>query len=123
AGGGFGAGLGGAVFIRSGTVNLAQVQINDNSALALSSASGLGGGLFVLHTLSNSNGNNQGMPDSLPVVTACEVALSNNQASNDEGSIHNNDDIFDLAQIINEQSGALISSECDDIIFENGFEN
>ncbi|MFK8012772.1 MAG: hypothetical protein AB8B80_12065, partial [Marinicellaceae bacterium] len=72
------AGFGGAVFIRSGSIDFSKVNINNNSAITNGAGKGLGGGIFVLHSTTNSNGNNQGMPTQLATVTACELSFSNN---------------------------------------------
>ena len=117
------AGMGGAVFVRSGQLNLTRVNFFNNQALGFDSAKGLGGALFVIHTLNNSNGNNQGMPSVLPTITACEVTLMNNFASDDTDSENNNDDVFDMAARINQNTSEPIGSMCDDdLIFFNGFD-
>ena len=119
-----GAGFGGGLFIRTGTLGLSNVSFSGNSASAGGNASGLGAGMFVLHTLNNTNGVNQGMPAILPTVSACEVTFSNNVSSTDPNSPNNNDNVFDLANIINSDSGLPMSTECsDDLIFANGFDN
>jgi hypothetical protein len=74
---GGGAGFGGAIFVRSGTVNIENSLFGGNSATGGSSsldAGGFakGGAIFALHDLdANENGNNQGMPSALPDVTGC----------------------------------------------------
>ncbi|MFK8012841.1 MAG: choice-of-anchor D domain-containing protein, partial [Marinicellaceae bacterium] len=73
---------------------------------------GLGGGIFVLHSTTNSNGNNQGMPTQLATVTACELSFSNNTAADDPNSIQNNDDVFDLSSLMNASNGMPLSTQC-----------
>ena len=118
---GDGAGLGGAIFVRSGSLDMKNIEFNNNEATG-DASQGLGGALFVIHTLSNTNGNNSGMPASLPIVTGCEVTFVNNLATSDTGSSNNNDDVFDLADRINQDSGILLTSTCEDLIFSDGFE-
>lgn len=97
-----GAGMGGAIFVRSGHLSLENVSFDSNLAyggsnhpsiaeiifepldpflpLATSTTKqmttdvpGYGGALFVLHTKDSPNANNQGMPESLPTVSMCGV--------------------------------------------------
>ncbi|WP_395372979.1 hypothetical protein [Marinicella sp. W31] len=117
-----GAGLGGAIFVRSGSLSLSNVTLTGNTAVAVSEASGLGGAIFVMHTLENTNGNNQGMPTTLPTVTGCGVTFVNNNSSSDIGTQNDNDDIFDVGNRINLKTGLPLTSPCSDIIFLNGFE-
>ena len=124
----FGAGMGGAVFVRSGVVSFNNVRFTGNQAAGgfnqFSSAQGLGGALFILHTLSNSNGNNRGMPSTLPYVDACGLQFFTNSATSDSGTANNNDDVFDLANIIISSTGGAITDPCPvtDLIFVNGFD-
>lgn len=68
--GGDGAGLGGALFVRSGSLSLTNTTFARNSAeKGGGNAQGLGGAIFVLDRTDNGNGNNQGMPSSLPNVS------------------------------------------------------
>ncbi|WP_395374843.1 hypothetical protein [Marinicella sp. W31] len=104
-----GAGMGGAIFIRTGNLDLSGVNFINNEARGITSSSptiddakGLGGALFVLHTLSNLPSSNQGMPDSLPNVTACSITFSTNSASHDTQTSNNNNNYFDLANRINQ---------------------
>ena len=110
------AGLGGGIFVRSGNVALTDVVFDGNqaqqSSFGQTSSEGLGGGIFVLHTLSNPNGNNQGMPASLPTVTGCGVVFTNNSADTDTGASNNNDDVFDLSNLITPDNGLSITDPC-----------
>jgi predicted nucleic acid-binding Zn ribbon protein len=88
--GGGGAGLGGAIFIRSGSLNLTNTTLTNNSAIGgtggtgAGNGQGLGGALFVMKTTLNTNGNNQGMPTTLPTVTSLNTTIyANNTAAND----------------------------------------
>ena len=101
--GGGGAGMGGAIFVRSGSLTLGTVAFNNNQATGGTGGNdsstdddgkGLGGAIFVLHTTENTNGNNQGMPTSLPTVTASNITFSGNSAADDTGEEQNNDDVF-----------------------------
>ncbi|MFN5515704.1 MAG: ELWxxDGT repeat protein [Cyanobacteriota bacterium] len=70
----------------------------NNSAAGGSSfdeSKGLGGGLFIMQSLTNSNGNNQGMPTVLPTVTANDLVIfSGNSAADDSGTVTDNDDVW-----------------------------
>ncbi len=105
------AGMGGAVFIRSGEVTISNSEFNDNQAQANGDAKGLGGGLFVVHTTTNGSASQQGMPSTLANVTVCDVSFINNMASSAGNHANNNDDWFDEGRRI---------TECP--IFKNGFE-
>ncbi len=98
------AGMGGAIFIRSGSVDFLNSEIHNSSATKNNStpnqAEAFGGGIFVLHTLQNTNGNNQGMPASLPAVKICDLWFDGNQAETAPQSSNNNNDYFDLADLI-----------------------
>lgn len=92
--GGGGAGLGGGVFIRTGSLNLADVEFSNNLAeggygggadfelgIESESGQGLGGALFALHITENTNGNNSGMPDELPIVNITSATFTDNSAT------------------------------------------
>ncbi|MCF6287804.1 MAG: hypothetical protein L3J53_01025, partial [Proteobacteria bacterium] len=121
------AGMGGAIFVRTGTVNIINSQFSGNTATRRSgtgNAKGLGGVMFILHSTTNPNGINQGMPSTLATVNTCGLTFSNNTALSNDANGNNTDNIFDLANIINASSGSLSTDACiDDIIFSNGFEN
>ncbi|MBN1878047.1 MAG: tandem-95 repeat protein [Anaerolineae bacterium] len=94
---GGGAGLGGGLFIRTGVLTMTNIAFNDNTATGgTANGLGLGGGMFVLHTTTNANGNDQGMPATLPSISAdsCEVTFSGNTAQDDAGTATDNDDVF-----------------------------
>ena len=90
-GGGGGGGFGGAIFVRSGTLNLTNTSFSNNTATGGTGASngasngqGLGGAIFALSSLTNTNGNNQGFPSTLPIVTFFgSPTFSSNNAAND----------------------------------------
>ncbi len=94
------AGMGGAVFIRTGTINITNSHFENNQAMGSGSAQGLGGALFVVHSTTQSNGNNQGMPAQLATVTGCGNTFNMNSASSDPNTPDNNDDIFDLGGVV-----------------------
>jgi hypothetical protein len=110
------AGFGGAIFVRSGHLTIENSVLQDNqaqkSSLGLSESEGLGAALFVMHTTLNSNGNNQGMPSSLPNVTGCGVIFINNTADTDPSQPNNNDDVFDLGDRIQPDDGISLTSPC-----------
>lgn len=93
---GSGAGLGGAIFIRTGSLTIQSSSFESNSAAGGEGGGGqgLGGAIFALHTLSNANGNNQGMPLALPTVEGCDVTFSFNDAVNEGVSDTDNSDTF-----------------------------
>ena len=112
------AGLGGAVFIRSGGLYIERSSFSNNQANGFR---GLGGALFVLHRTTNTNGNNQGMPLILANVNGCQVTFSNNSVNSASINEVDDDDIYDSAGLIG--AGAGFDPVCaDDIIFQDGFE-
>ncbi|MBL1178951.1 beta strand repeat-containing protein, partial [Pantanalinema sp. GBBB05] len=105
--GGGGAGLGGAIFIRSGSLTLNTITFTGNSATGgagrIYSGQGKGGAIFVLDSLTNANGNNQGMPTTLPTVLASGVTFAGNNATDNVssttptggiGSNQDNEDVY-----------------------------
>ncbi|MHC5818071.1 MAG: DUF4347 domain-containing protein, partial [Nostoc sp.] len=105
--GGGGAGLGGAVFIRTGSLTLDNATFIDNTAQSGTGENpgqGKGGAIFILNQLTNSNGNNQGMPASLPKVISLTATFSTNSAldatdnngtsTNGIGENQDNNDVF-----------------------------
>jgi hypothetical protein len=123
-GGGGGAGLGGAIFIRSGNLNLQNTAFLANTATRGTSTTGnpsfgKGGAVFALHILSETNGNNQGMPTALPRVTGCGNYFpppgTLNTASDAGTSSRDNADTFGV-----DKSGLELIS-CLDRIFADGF--
>jgi hypothetical protein len=122
AGGGGGGGLGGAIFIRSGDLDLQNTAFDQGSATGGVShnavgANGLGKGaaIFALNVLVQNNGNNQGMPVQLPVVTGCSNSFTNNAAS-DSGSVNeDNGDVFGVDRL-------GLSLQCGDRLFADGFD-
>jgi hypothetical protein len=93
---GAGAGFGGAIFIRSGSLTLTNTTLTNNSATGgtnttgvtfdglSTNGQGLGGAIFVMNNTTNTNGNNQGMPTTLPIVTSQNTTIyGNNTAAND----------------------------------------
>ena len=94
--GGGGAGLGGAIFIRSGSLTLNNATFTNNSTTGgtgFQNGQGKGGAIFIMQSTTNSNGNNQGMPATIPVVNAT-ATFSGNAAADDAGSATDNDDVF-----------------------------
>ncbi|MEG4397313.1 DUF4347 domain-containing protein, partial [Microcoleus sp. BROC3] len=86
-GGGGGAGFGGAVFIRQGTLTLNNAIFTSNSATGGTgpignSGQGKGGAIFAMTSSTNTNGNNQGMPTTLPTVTSWGATFTGSTAAN-----------------------------------------
>ncbi|MEG4225653.1 MULTISPECIES: DUF4347 domain-containing protein, partial [unclassified Microcoleus] len=89
--GGSGAGLGGAIFIRQGALTLNNTAFTNNTATGGTGASpgqGKGGAIFAMQSLTNANGNNQGMPTALPIVTSFGLGatFTSNTAANQAGT-------------------------------------
>jgi len=118
-GGGAGAGFGGAIFLRSGVLDVSASSFVSNGAqrgitLDGVAGTGKGGALFALSSLTNSNGNNAGMPASLPFVFGCGNTFDSSAAS-DAGNVDDdNADVFGTDRV-------ALTSLCDQI-FVDGFE-
>ncbi len=104
---GGGAGMGGAIFIRSGSLSLNTVAFNSNSTTGgtgYQNGKGYGGAIFAMKSTTNTNGNNQGMPTTLSTVSLSRVTFSGNNAGDANGTItpgtigsnidYNNDDLY-----------------------------
>jgi hypothetical protein len=117
-GGGGGAAFGGAIFIRSGQLDLVNDSFENNSSAVnfLSGTPGLakGGAVFALNILHNANGNDQGMPTKLPKVTGCANAFSGNAATNAASTDSDNTSTFGTGR-------AALTASCD-TVFANGFD-
>lgn len=112
AGSGGGAGMGGAIFVREGSLTLNQVTFEDNSTtggLGANSGQGLGGAIFALDFTSTTYAqagfeNGSGLPDELPNVFLNRVVFEGNNASSANGFLaeglvtsgtpYNNNDIY-----------------------------
>ncbi|MHC0061779.1 beta strand repeat-containing protein [Nostoc sp. UIC 10890] len=96
--GGGGAGLGGGIFVRSGSLSLSNTSFTNNTATGgtgANSGQGLGGAIFIMQSTTNTNGNNQGMPTVLPTVDSLgNPTFSSNSAANDAGTPTNNNDVY-----------------------------
>ncbi|MFN6500753.1 MAG: calcium-binding protein [Nostoc sp. DedQUE01] len=102
--GGGGGGLGGGIFVRSGSLTLNNTSFTNNTArggTGFQSGQGLGGGIFIMQSLTNPNGNNQGMPTVLPTVNSVgsQPTFSGNTAANDAGTPTNNDNVYGTINI------------------------
>jgi len=89
-GGGGGAGLGGAVFIRQGSLTLNNVIFTNNSATGGTGPSanhgqGKGGAIFAMTSSTNTNNINQGMPTTPPTVISLGATFTTNTATNQAG--------------------------------------
>jgi len=120
AGGGGGGGLGGAVFIRSGHLDVQNSTFSSNAATGggananANPGQGKGGAIFAVHILAEANGNDQGMPAALPTVSGCANTFNGNSAV-DAGTTHlDNADTFGADQV-----GLALA--CNDRIFADGF--
>ncbi|MBD2636851.1 hypothetical protein H6G52_15900 [Limnothrix sp. FACHB-881] len=106
--GGGGAGMGGAVFIRTGSLTISNSTFTSNTATGgtgVNPGQGLGGAIFAMKSTTNSNGNNQGMPGSKPAVTLNNVTFTGSSAANNSvagaaplsitsGTNQDNEDLF-----------------------------
>lgn len=122
---GGGAGFGGAVFVRGGSLNVVDSRLTENAAYAgaagdTDSAPGTarGGAIFVLDSLTGSNGNSQGYPSKLPQVHGCNNVLSNNFAADALSTDTDNVDTYGVSET------ELTGSACPqlDEIFFDGYE-
>jgi hypothetical protein len=115
--GGAGAGFGGAIAIRSGTLQLYNTSFVDNVAAGGASipSAGLakGGALFALDTLVPANANARGYPIALPTVTGCAVSFDTNGAANAAQSDTDNADTYGTSR-------AALMLPCE--VFSDGFE-
>ena len=95
---GGGAGLGGAIFIRQGSLSLNNATFTSNTSTGgtgNNNGQGKGGAIFAMQSLTNTNGNNQGMPTALPTVSVVGyLRTSNNAAANDASTNADNDDLY-----------------------------
>ena len=119
-GGGGGAGFGGAIFVRSGHLDVTNTGFDSNAAVRGvgpgGSGQAKGGAIFALNALANTNGNNQGMPFALPRITGCSVTFAVNNIAADAGtSNRDNVDVFGA-----DRTGLVL--ECGDRLFIDGFE-
>jgi hypothetical protein len=106
--GGGGAGLGGAIFIRQGSLTLNNATFTSNTTTGgtgNAAGQGLGGAIFAMQSTTNTNGNNQGMPTTLPTVTTFGATFSGNTAADQasapgattlSGGVGNNQDNNDV---------------------------
>jgi hypothetical protein len=118
--GGGGAGLGGAVFVRAGSVLLHNANFSSNSASggvsdSSSPSAGKAGAVFAIATLQNENGNVAGMPLSRPTVTGCANAFDENFASEAGTSPADNADVFGVDRLD-------LALPCGERIFHDGLE-
>ena len=74
-----------------------------------------GGAVFALHILQNANGNDQGMPEELPVVAGCGNTFSSNAATSAGSGDLDNPSTFGTSL------DALVQT-CD-MVFSNDFES
>ena len=120
-GGGGGAGFGGAIFIRSGQLAVGNSTFTGNSTARGSSGFGggsgmaKGGAIFALSDLANANGNDEGMPSTLPVVTGCANAFVDNLAPDAGSGNRDNADVFGA-----DRTGLAL--DCGERIFADGFD-
>jgi hypothetical protein len=116
-GGGGGAGFGAAIFIRSGHLEITNTQVAANSVQHGNGPGGSGlakgAGIFAVNMLTSPNGNNQGMPATLPQVTGCAVTFSFNNAADAGTSNRDNADVFGADRL-----GLTLA--CGDRIFADG---
>jgi hypothetical protein len=113
-GSGGGAGMGGAIFVRAGSLSLNNTHFTENRVAGgrvhqwledyedkPQAGQALGAAIFVLHTLNNPNGNNQGMPDALPTVIVSNSSAFDNYGGNDVfGNIQLASPPFNIAPIL-----------------------
>jgi len=74
-----------------------------------------GGAIFALSDLANANGNDEGMPSTLPVVTGCANAFVDNLAPDAGSGNRDNADVFGA-----DRTGLAL--DCGERIFADGFD-
>ena len=120
-GSGSGAGFGGAIFIRTGTLDLVNTSFTQSTAANGPASGGAGpalakgGAVFALASLTPANGNKQGYPDELPTVTGCNVVFNGSVAASAADTDTDNVDTYGVSR------AGLIDNVCDGI-FANGFD-
>ncbi|MCT7967428.1 DUF4347 domain-containing protein, partial [Laspinema sp. D1] len=100
--GGGGAGLGGAIFVREGSLTLQNTTFNNNTTTGGTGANNgqaLAGAIFVLdaaaQTAQTTQGNTQGMPTTPPTVSVVGyLRTTSNTAANNANTTPNNNDIY-----------------------------
>ncbi|MEG3872473.1 choice-of-anchor D domain-containing protein, partial [Microcoleus sp. Z1_B5] len=100
--GGGGAGLGGAIFVREGSLTLQNTTFNNNTTTGGTGANNgqaLAGAIFVLdaaaQTAQTTQGNTQGMPTTPPTVSVVGyLRTTGNTAANNANTTPNNNDIY-----------------------------
>ncbi len=99
-GGGGGAGLGGAIFIRQGSLTLNNATFSGNTATGGTGGNpgkGKGGAVFAMQSINADpvNGSTQGMPSTLPTVSAFGfLRTSGNTAAQNASTTTDNNDIY-----------------------------
>ncbi|CAD5981544.1 Cell wall protein IFF6 [Planktothrix tepida] len=103
AGGGGGAGMGGAIFVREGSLTLQNTTFTNNTTTggtgSNNNGKALAGAIFVLdaaaQTAQTTQGNTKGMPTALPTVTALGfLRTSGNAAAENASTTTDNNDIY-----------------------------
>jgi hypothetical protein len=119
-GGGGGGGLGGAIFVRSGYLDVQNSTFSSNAATGggananANPGQGKGGAIFTVHILTSANGNDQGLPTVLPNVSGCSNTFSGNSAGDAGTMSRDNADTFGADQV-------GLTLICNDRIFADGF--
>ncbi|MEM6713865.1 MAG: Ig-like domain-containing protein [Cyanobacteria bacterium P01_C01_bin.147] len=113
-GGGGGAGMGGAIFVRSGTLNINNSRFTNNHAagggfdtVLGENGTGFGGAIFAItdEALRNQRPNEQGLPADTPTVNIDgDTQFSGNTAQDRNGNIADDDIFADQAATSNEDA-------------------
>jgi len=117
---GSGAGLGGAIFVRTGQLQLTNtaflnvIAVRGTTGNVLTTGQAKGGAIFALDSLVNGNGNDVGMPGALPVVSGCSNTFTGSVAQDAGVADSDNVDTFGVPR-------TLLLTPCDDV-FRDGFE-
>jgi len=99
-----------------GPLLVEQPMILERKIMPVESAAGYGGALFVMHTLENGNGNDQGMPSVLPTVSMCNVTFSD-----EEGTLNYASHGFNEASTSNVfDAGGRVLDSSDSFNFSDG---
>ncbi|MEJ6485552.1 putative Ig domain-containing protein [Nostoc punctiforme UO1] len=117
--------MGGGIFVRSGSLTLNNTSFTDNTATGgtgVNPGQGLGGGIFIMQSTTNTNGNNQGMPTVLGSINFVgSSTFIGNSAANDAGTATNNNDVYGTQKPVGNNPPTLANAIANQTTLEDGF--